>query len=249
MRTWFLSVWLLASITAWAAGTMPSPAVREMRALAARNDLPVAERVARLAAYLEQDDTRLPALSFIRQLDLPVAKAHAARLFRAKGASEASRLALGHFLLSDCRDHAFAKEFGAFLVPAVLKAETTFMKPLEEGTRTAIGEYAFLAAGFSGYDKADFDTMKDPRAISILIRCLKAPDEVYAKDQGDFIRGKPGTPTGRNLARQNIPFALARLGATEALPALRKVAQTHHDTYLRKNAQAAIEKLTKPAGK
>ncbi len=244
MRLSLVVVLLLAAAGIWAAGS--APAYPEIAALARRTDLSVAARVKGLTAYLDQADTRLLALEALCGLDQTAAQAQAGRLFRAKGATDDTRLALGHFLLAECRDHGFAAEFGRYLVPAVLAGEKTFLQVQEEGTRTAVGEYAFLAAGFMGYDKADFDAMADARTIPVLIYCLAAPDEVYAKDQGDFIRGKPGTSTGRNLARQNIPLALARLHAVAAIPALQAVVKSHHDANLRANAATALAALTAP---
>jgi hypothetical protein len=81
--------------------------------------------------------------------------------------------------------------------------------------------------------------------VPILVRCLDAPDNVWAEDQGDCIRGKPGESTGRNTARQQIPVALAKLGDEQAIEPLKQVLSKHKDIYERMNAAYALAKLLK----
>jgi hypothetical protein len=102
-----------------------------------------------------------------------------------------------------------------------------------------------LASDFEGYTGIDFAPFKDARVVESLIRCLDAPDTVYAEDQGDVIRGKPGEPTGRNTARQQIPVALLKLGDQRAVEPLKRVLYKHADIYGRMNAAYALAGLIK----
>ncbi|MCQ9208879.1 MAG: HEAT repeat domain-containing protein [Omnitrophica bacterium] len=76
--------------------------------------------------------------------------------------------------------------------------------------------------------------------IPILIKCLSAPDNMYGKEQGCVIRGEPGESTGRNVQRQQIPIALAKLNATEAIDVLKEILMLHHDYWSRYNSAYAL---------
>jgi len=56
-------------------------------------------------------------------------------------------------------------------------------------------------------------------------------------------RGKPGESSKRNTQRQQIPIALAKLGAAEAVPALERTLRTHHDYWERRHAAYALARL------
>lgn len=228
------------------------PPYQKVYQVANATDLSQAEKVARLKEMIAAQETRQPALYALDRLDRPAATEAAVAAFRAKDASREQKLRLGHFVLqvnrpqSDGYPQAFLKEFAAYLVQAVLDGgNAEFCRKLPDGTITAVGEYAYLASGFSGYPDVDFAPFKDPRVVPVLIRCLEAPDNVWPKDQGDFIRGKPGEPTGRNTARQQIPVALARLGDARAVEPLKTVLFKHEDIYGRMNAAYALAKLVK----
>jgi HEAT repeat protein len=126
------------------------------------------------------------------------------------------------------------------LVNEILNNIGSFMQPRQQGEDSAVGEYAFIASGFWGYKEDLFDKFKDDRVILSLVIALSAGDEVYAKDQGDLILGIPGTPTGRNIARQQIPIALARLDAKGAIPVLKDKFLHHPDFYLKDNCAYAL---------
>ena len=107
----------------------------------------------------------------------------------------------------------------------------------------AVGEYAFLASDFNGYQGIDFAPFKDARLVPILIRCLDAPDTINSTKQGCVIVGKIGEPSGRNVPRQLIPVALAKLGDASAIKPLETVLFHHADINQRMNAAYALAKL------
>lgn len=228
-----------------ALGKTPVPSYdKEMQQIIKQLDISHTEKIVRLRPYLQHDDSRMSALQYMSRVEKSAARDAAIALFRKETTTQTEKLRLGRFLLSSVYPGKFLNEYAKFLTQAVLIGEKEFTQTHEMGSYTAIGEYAYIAAGFNGYRPAYFDKMKDKRVIPILIRCLNAADDVWPKNQGDLIRGKPGKSTGRNIARQNIPIALARLGATTAIPALQDILRTHKDHYLRKNAAESLAVLT-----
>lgn len=213
-------------------------------------ELSDAQKIARLKEYAGAQDTRMFALLQLERLDFKEAMDTALAAFRAKDAPGQLKLRLGRFMLQGNRPQragfpeSFVEEFAQFLVAAILDGgQREFSQKLDGLSLTAVGEYAYLASDFQGYQRVDFAPFKDARVVPVLIQCLDAPDNVYPKDQGDLIRGKSGESTGRNTARQQIPIALARLGDVQAVEPLKAVLFKHHDIYGRMNAAYALARL------
>lgn len=220
---------------------MVSQTYLEMDAIVAAQDLTEEQKVQKLRAYFDREPFWTAVLSRIDQVNPAAGRQIALELFRARTTSQEQKYALGSYLFERGGSPEFADEYAAFLVDAVLHGgKQEFCRKNDEGRRTAVGEYVTLLACDRPISRGIPERLKDPRVIPILIRCLKAPDNVYPNQQGDHIRGRPGTSTGRNMARQNIPLALAALGAKEGVKALRAVFSKHHDVYLRANAAFAL---------
>lgn len=152
-------------------------------------------------------------------------------LFHAADATRSAKLAIGHELVGRWHDAEFQTEFAHYLVQAALEGgQHEFMTTRDQLAHTAVGEIAYIAAGFEGMPPSMFPSLADPKLIPILINCLDAPDHVYPKDQGDVIRGKPGESTGRNVPRQLLPIALARLNAADSIPTLQQILSSHQTT-------------------
>lgn len=251
-------IWLIASL--WLTALLPwvhadakmaiSPACLEVSQVRDSKELSPTEKVTRLRELTRKEDTRMMALYSLNSIDPAAARDEAVTLFRAADTSRKTKLEMGHFVLADNRlkqagaPGAFVAEFAKHLIQAILDGgETEFCQKLEEHTLTAVGEYAYLGSDFDGYKDIDFAPFKDARVVPILIRCLNAPDEVYAKEQGCVIRGQPGDPTGRNIARQQIPVALAKLGDASAIKPLETILFHHADTDQRMNAAYALARL------
>jgi PBS lyase HEAT-like repeat len=211
------------------------------------------QKVAKLREMVGVEETRAAALYDLNHLDENEATAAAIDVFRAKESSRELKLRMGHFVLQVARPQrkglpeAFVKEFATYLVGAVVEGgEKELCRKLTEGTVTAVGEYACLASDFGGYQGVDFSPFKDARVVPVLIRGLDAPDDVYSRNQGDLIRGKPGESTGRNTARQQIPVALAKLGDPRAVEPLKNALLKGTDIYTRMNSAYALARLTTP---
>jgi len=168
-------------------------------------------------------------------------------MFRDRATLRPVRLSIGHELMARLRTPGFADEYASFVIASALDGGTQeFMQNRDRVVRTAVGEIAFAAAGFEGIPREFFDKVSDPRFIPILTTCLDAPDDVYPEDQGDIVMGKPGDPTGRNVPRQLIPIALARLNAVQSVARMEQLTRTHHDIYLRANSIYAIARMGDP---
>ena len=227
-----------------------SPAYAEVSAVANSTELGAAEKVARLREFLGREETRQMAFHHLETINPDVAAQEALKLFRSAGTPRQTKLWAGHFLLEGNRPQRgsvpkeFAAEFAKYLIQAIMNGgEAEFCQKQDGTALTAIGEYAFVSSDFSGYKGIDFSPFKDPRLVPVLIRCLDAPDHVFAMDQGCVIRGTSGEPTGRNTARQQIPVALARLGDAQAIAPLEKVLSAHTDICMRMNAAYALARL------
>ncbi len=256
MKTKSSSIWLIASLGLAAvfpgvhAKEIVSPAYLEVSQVADSKELSPEEKVARLRELARKEETRLMALYQLDVIDAAAAREEALILFRATDAPRRTKLHMGHFLLEGNRPQqtgfpsAFVAEFAKYLVETIVKdGEAEFCQKLEDHITTAVGEYAYLASDFEGYKGIDFRPFKDARMVPILIHCLDAPDNVYAKNQGCVILGQPGEPSGRNTARQQIPVALAKLGDARAVQPLETVLFQHKDIYLRMNAAYALARL------
>lgn len=227
-----------------------SPEYLEVTQVANSKDLSPAEKVARLREMMRKEETRKMALYHLDTIDAAAAREEALILFRAADTSRQIKLLMGHFLLEGNRPqqpgfpNEFIPEFANYLIQAILDGgEAEFFQKSDDSLTTAVGEYACLASDFNGYKFIDFTPFKDARLIPILIRCLDAPDNVYAKNQGCVILGKPGEPSGRNVARQQIPVALARLNDASAIQPLETTLFHHADIYQRMNVAYALARL------
>lgn len=244
------SLWITALLPCVHADTKMAPAYLEVSQVADSKELTPAEKVARLRELTRKEETRQMALHHLDATDPATARDEALILFRAADTPRQTKLRMGHFLLEGVRPQqagfpsAFVAEFARYLVQAILDGgEVEFCQKLEGHPTTAVGEYAYLASDFDGYKGVDFAPFKDARMVPILIRCLDAPDNVYAKEQGCVSRGVPGEPTGRNVARQQIPVALAKLGDASAAKPLETVLFHHADICQRMNAAYALARL------
>ena len=207
------------------------------------------EKIKQIETYFADDPRSNKALQWIGRVDKELAAELMKKEFRNKNRSVSDRIELGELLLSPNRYYTpdFGKEYAPFLIEEILSSGTkTFNTKLDEHTKTAIGQYAYIASGFMGYSSEHFEFISDKRVIPVLIKAMDAPDKVYGEQLGCCIRGKPGESTKRNVERQQIPVALARLGAKEAIKPLRKVLTKHHDPCLRDNAAYALGVLLPP---
>jgi len=230
-----------------------SPEAAAVAKIADSKELSKEEKIAKLKELALESATQMVAIYRLDQLDGGEATKTVIGIFRAKGTTRERKLRLGYFALGGVRPQRagfpreFVKEFADYLIGAILDGgEKEFCRALpDEDPTTAVGEYAYLASDFDGYKGVDFAPFMDARVVPILIRCLDAPDNVYPEDQGDCIRGKPGEPTGRNTARQQIPAALAKLGDARAIEPLKRVLFKHADMYERMNAACALAQLVR----
>ena len=227
-----------------------SPAYVEVAAVANSTELSTTEKVARLREFIRRDETRQTAFYQLDLIDPAAARDEVLALFRAAGTPRRTKLWAGHLLLERGRPQQngfpkeFAAEFAKYLISAILDGgEAEFFEKQDGTVPTAVGEYAYLGSSFDGYKDIDFAPFKDPRVVPVLIRCLDAPDHVFAEEQGCVVMGKPGEPSGRNTARQQIPVALAKLGDARAIAPLEKVLFTHADINERMNAAYALARL------
>lgn len=218
---------------------------QEMDNIVASKDIPKDEKIQKLREFLEKEPYWPGVLYRIAQVDELAAQSIALELFQSETTTREHKLQLGRVLLQRYKVPGFMREYANFLIGAVLNGGEEEFCRKRERKLSAVGEYAFIASGFEGYSSDAFEKIKDKRVIPILIKCLNAPDNVYGKQRGCVIRGKPGEPTGRNVQRQQIPIALAKLGAVESIDPLKKILMTHHDYHLRKNSAYALAILMK----
>lgn len=230
----------------------PSPEYQKVLDVFYSKELSKEAKIARLKEMTGAVDTRIFALAWLANLDAGEAVQTSLAIFRAKESSRELKLCMGHFLLEGTRPKSkefpegFVAEYAKYLINAVLDGgEAEFCQKLDGLSPTAVGEYAYLASSFDGYRSIDFAPFKDARLVPILSHCLDAPDNVVPKDQGDAVvlNAKPGDPTGRNVARQQIPVALVKLGDQRAVGPLKEILFKHADIYLRMNAAYALAGL------
>ncbi len=193
--------------------------------------LTTAQKVEQLRGYFGKFEQWQTVLWVIEGCDKAAARDCALELFRKPDTSIYHKIECGRYLLSMLTPN-FINEYAPFLIDAVLKqGSEEFMKVREDGDRiSAVGEYAFMAGGFEAHNPEYFERVKDRRVIPVLVRCLDAPD----------YKPRRSRDSGRNVERQEIPIALARLNAVEAADKLKQVLETHHDWYLRFNAAYAL---------
>ncbi len=228
----------------------PSPGYLRVMKVVKSPELSQDQKIDALKKLAGVKETQMIALYQMELLDRPKTFGAAAEIFRAQKASRLTKLSMGHYLLSGRRPgkkgfpKGFVKEFADYLVGQIVSGgEKEFCAKLPERTMTAVGEYAYLASHFDGYKAVDFRFFKDKRVVPVLIACLNAPDNVYCANQGCCVRGKPGEPTGRNTARQQIPIALAHLGDKRAVSPLRWILDRHYDWHERNNAAYTLAVL------
>ena len=197
------------------------------------------QKLQKLERFLDKYPARTAYL--LIELDQGAARQIILKHFLDPKIPKTRKLELGRILLQKLDAQEIIPEFKGFLVKDILENINEFMQPQEDYATSGLAEYVYIASRFSGYhDPKLFDAFKDERIIPNLIRSLNASDWVWPKDQGDNIRGIPGMPTGRNVARQLIPIALAKLNAKSAIPDLKDKFQKHHDMYLRMNCAYAL---------
>ncbi len=159
-------------------------------------------------------------------------------IFNSKKTTRSQKLKMGRQMLAfdKNRTDERVQVYLDFLVEAIIDGGIEEFMDLnrKEHTPTAIGEYAFVASDFKGYSSSDFEKIKTPKVIPYLIKALNAPD-----------LDNPKIPniSGRNVARQQVPVALAKLRAYESIEPLKDVYKNHHDFHLRKNAVYALASL------
>jgi hypothetical protein len=225
------------------------PAYREMREIVNSQALTKEQKLAAVSAYFEKDCYWPGVLHTLDGIDKSRTWEIALGWFRKPDTSRLHKYQLAKYLLN-AQDPMFARKPGdppgfitdyrSFLIDAILNGgKEEFCVPTT-GAETAVGEYAGISGGIDAPRGVLFSDVADKRVIPVLIECLAAPDHVYPEEQGDYMRGKPGDSTGRNTQRQGIPLALAKLNATEAIPALRQILFTHYDYYLRYNSAYAL---------
>lgn len=228
------------------------PEVDAMDAVVASGSLSKAEKLRALEKYLDKCDYLSAVLYRIQKVDWVACAGIGRRLFEAPDTSKARKYEVGRYVFdmhlmrdsgsAECR--GFAKEYRDFLLRRMLDGgEAEFCTERTRITQTAVGEYAEIAGQYIGDIGKLFCDVQDPRVVDILIRCLSAPDCVYAFGEG---RGEPGKPTGSNLERNRIPLALARLDASRSVPILRPLAASHPDLGMRSNAERALALIEHP---
>ncbi len=207
-------------------------------------------KISRIGEYFKDDPHCHQALMWVAQVDEMTAARRLKREFKNPKREQQDKLKIGRTLLTDSRfntEKDFINDYVPWLIDQVVAQQATIKQVLPEGQLTPVGEFANIANSFQGHRDENFDKIKSKRVIATLITALAMPDNVYPEHQpGCIIRGKPGESTGRNLDRQNVPVALGKLGAVEAVPAIRRVLESHHDWNFRDNAALALGMLLKP---
>ena len=207
-------------------------------------------KIRRIGEFFKDDPNCHKALMWVARVDVTNAVRRLKREFKNPKRDQQEKLKIGRTLLTDERfkdDKQFIDDYAPWLIDQVIAQQATFKKELVDGQLTPVGEYANIANNSQGFRGQSFAKIEDNRLIPILISALDMPDNVFGEHQDScVVRGIPGEPTGRNLDRQNVPVALAKLGAVEAVPALRRTLEIHHDWNFRDNAAFALGVLLKP---
>ena len=207
-------------------------------------------KISRIGEFFKADPNCHQAWMWVARVDESFAAKGLKREFKNPKRDQQEKLTIGRTLLSDQRfngDKEFIDEYAPWLIDQVVAQETNIKQVLVEYQLTPVGEYANIANGFQGHSVENFFKIKDKRVIPVLIAALEMPDTVYGEHRGCDRGGKPGEGTQRNVDRQNVPIALAKLGAANSVPALRRTLETHHDWYLRDNSALALAMLLDPA--
>ncbi|MHC4200910.1 MAG: hypothetical protein ACYSU0_13035 [Planctomycetota bacterium] len=236
-----LSGLVVSSSLSRAKGLYPKT-YQEMDRIVASTELTRQEKIAKLKGYFGKEPYWPAVLYRIARVDKAAAQAAALELFRRKGTSREHGLQLGRVLLTQYKAPGFIDEYAPFLVNAVLVGGEKEFCVKRERKISAVGEYAFIASGFEGHSPGHFEKIKDKRVIPVLIKWLDAPDNVWGGRDG-CMAGKAGESTGRNVQRQQIPVALAKLGAVQAVGPLKRHLMTHRDYWLRYHSARALAVL------
>lgn|SRR3989338_4674819 len=230
---------LVVFVNAGSANRKISPGYTETQEIFQSFTLTKEQKLQKLESFLDKYPQRIAYL--LIELDRGAAHEIILKHFRDTKISKIQKLELGRTLLQNLDARDIVPEFKEFLATDIVQNIDEFMRPQDDYAASGPAEYVYIASEFSGYhDPKLFDAFKDERTIPNLIKALNAPDWIWPKEQGDNIRGTPGTPTGRNVARQLIPIALAKLNAKIAIPNLMDKFQKHHDEYLRINSAYAL---------
>ncbi len=217
----------------------PSEGYAETQAIFQSPTLSKEQKLQKLERFFDKYPGRTAYL--LIELDKDAAHQIILKHFLDPKISKVHKLELGRILLQKLDAREIIPEFKEFLVKDLLENINEFMRPQENYAASGLAEYVYIASGFNGYQNPHlFDAFKDERTVPNLIKALDAPDWVWPKDQGDHIRGIPGMPTGRNVARQLIPIALVKLNAKNAIPDIKNKFEKHHDMYLRENSAYAL---------
>ena len=247
-----IAIYWVATILPVRGDMLMQKTYREMEDIVASQELTRGQKRDEISAYFEKEPYWPGVLHRLDKVDKTRTQEIALSLFRKADTSRVHKYQLGNYLLRAQTPNldrkpgdppGFVEEYRKFLINAIMNGgKEEFCVP-KTYSRTAVGEYAGIAGGIDGPVGVLFSDVVDKQVIPVLIECLAAPDNVHPKDQGCVIRGNPGESTGRNTQRQGIPLALMRLEAIEAIPALRKIVNKHHDQCLQQNASKALEVL------
>lgn len=234
---------------AFVSDAIPDPTVTAIQGIVQDKELSARQKLEALEAHL----AAAPAstLYYMDVVEKGAALARGVARFRDPETGRELKLRVGHELVARHSAGAFEREYASFLAGAVQDDGVEEFMRTNDGTRiTAIGELAYSAGGFEGVPASVFEAARElvpaERLIDILERSLEAPDTVYPEKQGCIVMGEPGESSGRNVPRQLLPLALAKLNATGSIPRLLDVVTSHKDRYLRANAVYAVARIGSP---
>jgi len=247
-KSWYIAL-LFWSICLFGTGFSmiePPMEIRDMSSIAYSDSMGTNEKILRISKYLDNERYWKDAFYYLLNVDTSYTMELALNMFRQNEYPNEKKYFAGEFLVTRCNADEFIPEFAGFIKKTMLEiGEKEFCRIREELMPSAVGIYASVASGFWGYSSEYFRYFKDKRAIPILIKCLDAPDNVYGEPHwSEELRKVPGTSTGWNRQRQQIPVALARMNARESVDKLIDVLMNHHDGRLRYNAAYAIGYLS-----
>lgn len=239
-------LWAICLFNYGSAMVEPPIEIRDMGSIAYSDSMATKEKILRIAKYIDNDRYWKDALYYLLKVDTPYTKEIALDMFRRYEQPNEKKYIAGEILVTSCHAEEFIPEFAEFIKNTLLEnGEEEFCRVREELEPSAVGIYAFVASDFWGYSARYFKYFKDKRAIPILIKWLDAPDNVYGQPHwSEELRKVPGTSTGGNRQRQQIPVALARMNARESVDKLIDILKYHHDGRLRHNAAYALGYLS-----
>lgn len=252
MNRWLIANLVFTLAVASTCAMANKPASSDWQALAPvfrDESLNKEAKIKRVLEYFKDDPTCHRAIMWIARLDEKLARQLLAKEFANPKRATQDKIRIGNSLLTDDRFNGkgeFIDAYAPWLIDQVIAQKGQVKDVLVENLRTPIGEYGNIANSFQGHKSKHFSKIRDRRVIPVLVAALDMPDRIYGAGDGHHVRGKPGDSTGRNLDRQNVPVALAKLGAVEAIPAMRRILEKHHDWHLRNNSAFALAVLMHP---